>query len=369
MTSSTTISTTSTVAGLWERLIEEDPIGDTANADRDTTVLWTQSSESGIYVDLRLPKTSPGLSVEAAQAGNIVPRPSALTGTLSSSNTDNTEALLPHLPVLLQQKGFAGVLTITAGDTKSNGRATAADATLQRLANDAKALIPLCTCFWRRDVDYQPPTGDLDIGICASASSLDATQHLLLRETGADASYAEDWSRPQSTAKGPFMALELVDNDDSNDNGRKGYWVRAGDCFAYAVGRPTKGGGGIHTCVGKSLAEATQMLAPNNGVDDKERLALLVSYVSVAGRIHTAEAGKEEWRIECALNPELVGCILVAPAAGQTTNWDLLCCRLEKVNDMNRASEYVEQVMVDDQGQEVRRTWKVVELTDCSLPM
>ena len=31
------------VAGVWKRLWEEDPLGDSAGADRDTLVLWTQT--------------------------------------------------------------------------------------------------------------------------------------------------------------------------------------------------------------------------------------------------------------------------------------------------------------------------------------
>ena len=48
------------LAGVWERTFEEDPIGDTLNADTTTLVLWTQSPQSGIYIDLRLPLHSPG---------------------------------------------------------------------------------------------------------------------------------------------------------------------------------------------------------------------------------------------------------------------------------------------------------------------
>ena len=249
VTTPTTMATTS-VAGLWKRLTEEDPIGDTANADRNTTVLWTQSATSGIYVDIRLPKDSPGLSLQSAK--DFPKRPGALAGGM------DYKLLASHLDVLTRQKSFAGVLDVKVGDT-TDGQALAKDAVLKKLADDPKALIPLCVCFWRRDLDYQPPTGGLDVGVCASAAAV-TDGHLLLRETGDDASYAEDWSRPVTTSEGPFMALQLVDDDN-----RVGYWVRAADCFAYAVGRPTSTEAGssarVRECVGKSLAEAAQELA------------------------------------------------------------------------------------------------------------
>ena len=328
---------TSSVAGLWNRLTEEDPIGDTANADRDTTVLWTQSKESGIYVDIRLPKDSPGLSLEAAK--DIAKRPSALAGSIDRK-------LLPYLDVLMRHKSFAGVLDVKPGDTTA-GNAIFNDPTLKKLVDDPKAIIPLCTCFWRRDIDFQPPTGGLDIGVCASAATAD--ENLWLRETGADADYAEDWSRPESTTKGPFMVLQLVDGD------RMGFWVRAAERFAYAVGRTTneeKGGlsARVHKCVGKSLAEATQELASS----DEERLDMVGSYVCVVGLIND----KNEWVIHRSINPELVGCVLAGDSA-------LSCSRLEKEGDTN-----VVQTIRTVDGNELKRTWKIVEMSpQCALPL
>lgn len=335
--------TTASVAGLWKRLTEEDPIGDTVNADRDTTVLWTQSATSGIYVDIRLPKDSPGLSFESAKA--FIKRPEALAGGIIDH-----ERLLPHLEVLTRQKSFAGVLDVKMGDT-TDGQALAKDVTLKKLVdNNKQAVIPLCVCFWRRDLDYWPPSGGLDVGVCASAADVE-DGHLWLRETGDDASYAEDWSRPVETSEGPFMALQLVDDDDN----RSGYWVRAADCFAYAVGRPTRAELGpsarVHDCVGKSLGEAAQELAGT----DQERLDIIGSYVCVAGRI--TEQG--EWVIQHSLNPELVGCTLVGGKP------DLSCGRLDKTSDNGK----VVQVIPLPNGKEARRSWKVMELSaGCSLP-
>lgn len=340
MTMSSTLPSPSlaAVAGLWKRQSEEDPIGDTVNADRDTLVLWTQAKESGIYVDIRLSKDSPGLSLEAAK--DISKRPSALDGTISHS-------LVSHLEVLTRQKSFAGVLDVKAGDT-TGGQAIPKDPTLRKLVNDPHAILPLCTCFWRRDIDYQPPTGDLDIGVCASAATV-VDGHLWLRETGADASYAEDWSRPADTTTGPFMALTLVDETD-----RTGFWVRAGNRFAYAVGRPTGAGPSakVHTSVGKTLAEATQDLASTN----TECLDILGSYIGVAGRIND----QNEWVIHHSINPELVGCLLVC------SNSDVSCCSQLHQNE----DDIVVQIIPSSNGKQVRRTWKVVELSSgCKLPL
>jgi hypothetical protein len=104
------------VAGVWQRSWEEDPLGDSQGADRDTLVLWTQSRDSGIYVDIRLPIDSPGRSLEAAAAAGIKPRPSALVATCFQQK-DKLSAKL--IDVMLQQKSFAGVINYSIGDTTS----------------------------------------------------------------------------------------------------------------------------------------------------------------------------------------------------------------------------------------------------------
>jgi len=171
--------------------------------------------------------------------------------------------------------------------------------------------------------------------------------HLWLRETGADASYAEDWSRPLTTSEGPSMALQLLDDH------RSGFW--AVDCFAYAVGRPTN----PETCpsarvcknVGKSLYDAVQELVST----DEERLDVLASYVGVAGRIND----QNEWLIHHSINPELVGCLLVGNKPGVS------CSLLEQQQD-----DQVVQIIASSSGEQLRRTWKVVELTSgCKLPL
>jgi hypothetical protein len=105
------------VAGVWQREWEEDPLGDSQGADRDTLVLWTQSRDSGIYVDIRLPLGSPGRSLEAARGAGIQPRSSALAAS-SQEQKEQLEAK-GLLDIILQQKSFAGVLQYSAGDTTS----------------------------------------------------------------------------------------------------------------------------------------------------------------------------------------------------------------------------------------------------------
>jgi hypothetical protein len=106
------------VAGVWNREWEEDPLGDSQGADRETLVLWTQARDSGIYVDLRLPLGSPGRSVEAARSVGIHPRPSALTAT-SMGQQDKLIGAKNLLNLLLEQKSFAGVIQYSVGDTTS----------------------------------------------------------------------------------------------------------------------------------------------------------------------------------------------------------------------------------------------------------
>jgi hypothetical protein len=106
------------VAGAWQREWEEDPLGDSEGADRDTLVLWIQSRDSGIYVDLRLPLGSPGRSLEAARSAGFHPRPSALAAT-SMGQQDKVIASKGVLDLILAQKSFAGVIQHNVGDTTS----------------------------------------------------------------------------------------------------------------------------------------------------------------------------------------------------------------------------------------------------------
>ncbi|CAB9514486.1 expressed unknown protein [Seminavis robusta] len=354
------------VAGVWSRLFEEDPLGDTQSADRTTLVLWTQTPVSGIYVDLRLPKDSPGRSDTVGVTRTA--RPSALraiTGGLDGTNAD--------VSILTRQKSFAGVLTYSLGDTtEAKGEALAKDTVLAELAKNDKAALGLCTCFWRRDIDYQPPSGGLDIGVCASYSPMADNGAVDLRETGDDGSYAEGWHRVGETHAGPFMALQLV-SENGHDNGRIGYWVRTGHRFAYAIGRPTtaelaKALGcppqtpTIKDQVGKTLEEVIKSLeqGDNGGNKKEELLGVIGSYVAACGEI---DPDTGAWRILDSTNPGLVHCHLVGAIM------DKNCCSTLSKGDSKDAVKEGDSVQqhVCGEGSFVRK-WKVLELSGCSVP-
>ena len=357
-TAKTSSSSARPLAGVWQRLWEEDPIGDTDGADRDTLVLWTQAPESGIYVDIRLPLESPGRSLEAAQKAGFQPRPFGLAARGMTIKELLSEEVVS---VLLLQKSFAGVLQYSVGDTTTSGEALAKDSILAQLAASAsscegKGALALCTCFWRRDIDYQPPSGGLDVGVCASEPPNAADGSIDLRETGDDASYAEGWRRLPGTNNndGPFLALQL---ESENGRPRTGFWVQTGSKFAYAVGRPTPDD--VKECVGKSLAEAAESLVPDS---QAERLLLVGTYVAVAGEIDS----NGKWCILHSTNPELVGCELV----GRGTNNPLCCSTLEQIAGFNeelQAGSVLEQVLLgttttDGGGDAICRRWKVSEV-------
>lgn len=352
------------LAGVWLRKFEEDPLGDAAGADRSTLVVWIQSGSSGIYVDIRLPVGSPGRSIGDAQEAGIVPRPDAIAATgLSDAAKKQLLKQDGINDVILRQKSFAGILDFKEGDTTRSGEAIRKDELLATLAaereNDSKGL-SLCTCFWRRDIDYWPPSGALDIGVCAS-EPMATDGSVLLRETGDDASYAECWERAPDCFKGPFMALELVKEVGGAAGHRVGYWVRSGDRFAYAVGRPTaseahsavgscQGSHTISSCVGKTLAEAVSSITK----EPCEMLDIAGCYVCVCGEINAAR----EWIIQHSTNPELVGCLLVG-----NLNTASLCC--SQLQHSKSGDEEAEQVLADGS----MRCWKVVELSGCTLPI
>jgi hypothetical protein len=391
------------VAGAWSRQWEEDPIGDSDGADRTTLVLWVQTP-SGVYIDLRLPPDSPGRSLDAAQAAGIVPRPGAIGATPTTTSNDpvaikNRATLIQHIEILCRQKSFAGVLDYQVGDT-TDGTALKQDSILAQLATERLASsdggLGLCTCFWRRDLDYQPPSGGLDVGVCASEAP-EASSTVLLRETGSDASYAEGWLRSPHTHQGPFMALELLEEwVESRISGlsgdtvsaavpRSGYWVRAGDTFAYAIGRPTtvhaalalncpEGCASIPTqCVGKSLFEAANHLVQ----DESQQLDLVRCYVAVAGQV-VAQGEGELWEIQFSTNPELVGCALCSSTLGENA---LVCSSLRRVPS---SCEELETSLLVDQCWSIegttalhsglvegaaRRRWRLLELDGCRLPL
>lgn len=339
------------VAGVWIRLWEEDPLGDKDSIDRDTLVIWTQSP-SGIYVDLRLPKDSPGRGNDNDAPSRFKRNPSALAANgaaLLDFDGDDDSGSKELFSLLASQKSFAGVLNFAFGDT-TNGEALAKDLELGKLANSKSTpIIPLNTCFWRRDCDYQPPTGGLDVGVCASLPSLHDDGSLDMRETGDDASYAEGWRRLAKTSTGPFCALKLI---SENGFARTGYWVRAGDHFAYAVGRPNDTESarglscplescGLQKCTGMSLEDA--VLSKANG-DYGEAIQLLLTYVVVAGTVEN----DTEWKISSSSHPELVGCTLLG---GEASN----CASVLHAKGDNKLEQTID-------GTNHRRVWEIVEL-------
>ncbi len=357
------------VAGVWQRLWEQDPIGDEANADTGTFVLWTQSPNSGIYIDIRLPPGAPGRSKELAESYGYHPRPEALEGVgLPTSNNPEKQNNLFNIFTL--QKSFAGVMEFTPGDTTS-GEALNMDQELAKLSAAASSnseSLPLCTCFWRRDIDLQPPTGGLDVGVCASGPPNDDGS-IDLRETGADGSYAELWHRLSKSNKGPYFAMELI---SENNMKRTGYWIRTGEYFAYAVGRPespeTALSLGCHekcfelkrSCVGKSLHEAVVSLDS----DKSKQMALLGSYVAVTGKLERQNESEESynWKIKHSTDPELVNCLLVDSIPGE------VCCSTVSLTDSEGKSksaklaegDIVVQTLAGKRGK--IRHWKVVEV-------
>lgn len=341
-------SSTESVRGVWKRLFEEDLLGDEMNADRSTLVLWTQAPKSGIYVDIRLPEGSLGRQ----DRGKDVPRdPLALTGrgTLVKDLSDEEKA------ILLRQKSFAGTLQFSLGDTTESKEALAKDTVLAGLAKQADSALPLCTCFWKREIDYQPPTGGLDIGVCA-AGQANSDGSIDMRETGDDASYAEGWHRLVGSEQGPFLACQLLTENGVN---RSGFWVRTGRFFAYAVGRPNNSNEAeslgcsskspdIQSSMGKTLEEAVR--------DRNLELDSVGSYVCVYGEVLTYDGIDSTWKILHSTDPSLVNCELMGLGSNS-------CSTLILQNEVTSIQEgSIFNQIVGSKG--CTRTWKVMEISD-----
>lgn len=355
-----TTMSTADVKGVWQREFEEDPLGDSENADRDTLVLWTQAPASGIYVDLRLPEHALG---RRRADLNKDKNPAALQ---ARGTTPSQELLSSNeqMDILLRQKSFAGILNYSIGDT-TTGEALAKDTTLAKLSKEAadfpsKGALCTCTCYWERHIDYQPPTGGKDIGVCAS-SPPNADGSIDLRETGDDASYAEGWHRLPGSNKGPFLACKLISEDDIE---RSGYWVRTGNKFAYAVGRPKdlatatalgclEGSAQLNDCVGKSLTEAVAYLDNGKEKDTTQRLQMLGSYVSVFGEV--TDCGK--WNIIYSTDPGLVGCQLVGEDASGVTCSTLQTKNGAGVQPIQEGDFFIQQLING-----ISRRWQLIEV-------
>jgi hypothetical protein len=371
------------VVGVWQRAYEQDPIGDEEGADVSTLVLWTQTP-SGMYVDIRIPEHSPGRRCQQHDDyANIPRRPAAILARgygeeakkyiLSSSSVksdlDPRKDPNSMLGVILRQKSFAGFLEYSDSDT-TDGTALKNDPVLRTFAAENNE-IGLCTCFWKRDIDYQPPSGSLDVGVCASEkeSNPESSSSLLLRETGKDGDYAEGWLRLPGTAikqsmesNAITMALQLISEDNVP---RSGYWVRVNNRFAYAVGYPKseelaeqleclKTSAIIPTTEGRNLAQLLQDYEPNDILD------IVGCYVGITG---TIDQENQSWTIQYSTQPELVGCQLLV--SGEEKGDD--CCT--SLLSQNENDSVIEQRLVSASGKAFYRTWRIVELTDGALPL
>jgi hypothetical protein len=294
------------VAGVWNREWLESPLGAPLDSRNVTTfVWWMQSSRAGVYVDLRLAAGSPGRP-EGSRI-NLAADPLALRAVRASDNLYEFVLANPSIvDVLLNQtSSFAGLLQVSKGDTTASGLALQHD---QDLADGPGEL---CTCLWNRHMDYQPPSGDLDLGVCRIEPASPTDGSVFMRETGHDASYAEGWRKYGGSIR-PSTTLTLA-----AENGqtclRTGYWLRLGSRFAYAIGRPlSPSAAATLGCHGSSCGIGSAFVGQNLGASLdglgslREKLDVAMSYVVVQG--HIDESGK--WLVQYSTNPELVGIAL-----------------------------------------------------------
>jgi hypothetical protein len=191
-----------------------------------------------------------------------------------------------------------------------------------------------------------------------------------MRETGDDASYAEGWRRRAGTSDGPFVALELLSEDGI---ARKGFWVRTGNRFAYAVGRPENEeaaaslacsllGPKVKECKGMSLSDSIKFMASEKG----KEIAVASSYVGLVGEVND----NGSWLIDASNLAELVGCVLVASDGMQPLCCSSLCIALDDCGkDVGEGILLEQTIHSKDRGDVVRR-WKIVELSSInSLPL
>lgn len=413
------------LAGVWHRLFEQSPPLDGGGGgaqDRTTTVLWTQSP-CGLYVDLRLPAGHPGRPDTATTRRRVAPRPGALAAAgysarakeilLSREDADDDDHRLLYEAVLRQQS-FAGRLIVTRGDattTSHRGVAVAADPVLRQLSAAASQqqeqpqegeegeppfLPPLFTCHWQRSVDCQPPATRLDVGVCAPQRPLVATDGsvLLMRETGDDAGYAEDWLLLPSSSTSDDddfrMAATLVTEDGIP---RRGFWIRtASRRFAMAIGYPvvTADDGGDDVPA-RAAAQVSQQAAtegqtletllpelmrreqsPEDGDDDDENssrreagriLDVLGSYVAVAGTVvdRGGKGGRgdvRDWKIQYSTHAELVGCSLLIEGEDEDEDDDVNSTVCSRIEHRDATDTLIQRVPLED-GTVLERVWKV----------
>ncbi|MBE9180277.1 hypothetical protein IQ268_17080 [Oculatella sp. LEGE 06141] len=162
------------LTGVWRRLsIETD-----GSKDTTTQVIWLQTHQC--FGDIRIPAD----------------RPTNDRSSLADLTAFDAIALS-------DQQGFAGMTELQES-----------------------------TCQWHRFIDYQPVTGQRDIGTLAWEGDL-------LIEEGVDADYREEWQRIDDGG-GEFTAL-VVPATASTESGSRPSWqgclVTAGDRFIYMWNR------------------------------------------------------------------------------------------------------------------------------------
>lgn len=139
-------------------------------------------------------------------------------------------------------------------------------------------------CQWHRAIDFQPPSGQEDIG----RMHFKTPDYLL--EDGLDGSYHEVWERlPQSLGRNWGAWLVALD-------GRQGCLLLAGDYFFFAAGRSVL------------LPAAPSLMSLLASADAPA--ALLDVELSFGRHL----GGAKPWRIELSTLPERIGQVLL-PAA------------------------------------------------------
>lgn len=213
--------------GVWKRRLIQRCSG---YSDSETAVYWLQTPR--LFADLRIPKNRlPGLTLES----------------LSDSQRQ----------ALCEQQGFAGVTHVDAD-----------------------------ICQWHRKMDYQPVSGDEDIG------RMHFETNDCLIETALDESYYEIWDRlPLSLGACRGQWLQAMDEPS-----RQGCLLLAGDYFMFAASRPEPLLPGTHLQELFSQAESSKTTA-----------SLLACELSF-GQHH---AGDAPWKIGCSTLPAKIGQFLL----------------------------------------------------------
>lgn len=219
------------LCGLWRRVVLETP---DAPPDSTTRVWWLQTPT--LYVDLRVPAERKGVT----------------------SRTTLDAATNADLAALALQAGFAG----------------------QTWLDDA-------LCRWRRDIDYQPPTGVPDEGRLRIDDGW-------IVEDGVHASYREVWQR-EDDSTGDWIARRWTERDGTTD-ARICFLVAGGAWFLFARARS-----------GPALEQAPSLseLLARSAADRAARIALLDFEISLGRR--DAGTAPRTWRIDVSTLPHREG--------------------------------------------------------------